>query len=66
MQHQTTEWHGTDQERKELQAALDRDCSCLPPQLCAAHALLFDQRRLDGLLFARRIRQRLLTEEAAP
>jgi hypothetical protein len=64
MERQTVHWNGTDQERDELLAALDRDCSCSPPQLCAAHALLHDQRRLDALLFARRIRERLLSEES--
>lgn len=63
-------FHGTDKERDELLAAMSRNCECLfdgmgaRTRTCGAHgALVDDQRMLDGLMFARRIRARLITEE---
>jgi len=61
-------WHGTDHEARELRQAVDRNCECETPHgtyvRCGAHAMLEgDQRAIDGLLFARHIAGRLLTEE---
>jgi hypothetical protein len=56
----------------ELISAIVRACSCrFGPRgtvlyRCPAHELLRDQRTLDRLLFARRIRERLLHEELTP
>ena len=65
-----TIWHGTQSESFELVAALSRNCSCEVAadgtrlKTCAPHQMLIDdQRALDGLLYARRIRHRLLKEE---
>ncbi|HEV8638515.1 MAG TPA: hypothetical protein VG370_30245 [Chloroflexota bacterium] len=61
-------WHGTDQEARELSEAIGRNCGCETADgvffRCAAHRMLYgDQRAIDGLLFARRIADRLLQEE---
>ncbi len=64
-----TTWHGTSQEAEELRGVLEQHCTCqtLDPSAnplgCPAHALLASQRMLDGLLFGRRLRRRLLGEE---
>ena len=63
-------WNGTVGEFEALSAAVNRVCRC-PDKLdkqaatrCAAHQMLSeDQRALDGLLFARRIAERLRREE---
>ena len=47
-------WHGSTDEITELMAAFERN---------NAQRALLDQRFLDGLLFARWIRQRLMAEE---
>jgi hypothetical protein len=64
-------WHGTADERPDLELALGRYCTCafdvLGRQLvstCARHEMLWsDQRAMDGLLFLRRIAARLRDEE---
>jgi hypothetical protein len=63
-------WHGTQQESFDLVNAIARNCTCefglmgVRLATCAPHRMLTDdQRALNGLLFARRMAQRLLTEE---
>ena len=65
-------WHGTQSETFELLQALSRNCSCVVTaegvrlSTCAPHQMLVnEQRAIDGLLFARRIRQQLESEEFA-
>jgi hypothetical protein len=61
-------WHGTRQESLELLHAVRQHCTCEVEQgrmvaMCAAHAMLArDQRAVDGLLFMRRMTERLLAE----
>jgi hypothetical protein len=65
----TTQWHGTNQEAFDLRQAIVRHCACqlgllgAPLSGCAAHRLLEEQRTLDGLLYGRRIANRLRHEE---
>ena len=65
----TTTWRGTASEQRDLLAALQRHCSCAYTQgrrtsVCAGHRMLVeDQRALDGLLFVRRLADRLRREE---
>jgi hypothetical protein len=66
-------WHGTQTEALELLQALSRNCSCVVTaegvrlSTCAPHEMLAsDQRAVDGLLFARRIAERLRGEEFHP
>ncbi|HEY1293275.1 MAG TPA: hypothetical protein VGJ60_09355 [Chloroflexota bacterium] len=66
-------WHGTQTEALELLQALSRNCACIVTaegvrvSMCAPHQMLSsDQRAIDGLLFARRISERLLGEEFHP
>jgi hypothetical protein len=54
-------WHGTQTEALELLQALSRNCSCVVTaegvrlSACPPHEMLsFEQRAIDGLLFARR------------
>jgi DNA replication protein DnaC len=62
-------WHGTRQESLELLHAVRQHCTCEVEQgrmlaMCAAHRMLArDQRAVDGLLFMRRMTERLLAEE---
>lgn len=62
-------WHGTRQESLELLHAVRQHCTCEIEQgrmlaICAAHRMLArDQRAVDGLLFMRRMAERLLAEE---
>jgi hypothetical protein len=65
-----TIFHGTEQETSYLLRAIERNCNCtrgLTGQLavmCGAHRMLIDdQRALNGLLFARRIADQLVSEE---
>ena len=65
-------WHGTQTEALELLQALSHNCACVVSAegvrlaICAAHEMLADdQRAMDGLLFARRILERLVREEFA-
>ena len=67
--HETV-WHGTPRERQRLLASVTLNCECIrgphaaQPRLCSLHqAVCFDQRFLDRLLYARRMRERLLCEE---
>ena len=66
-------WHGTQTEALELLQALSRNCACVVTangvrmSTCAPHHMLSsDQRAIDGLLFARRIAERLVGEEFHP
>lgn len=66
-------WHGTQAETFELLQALSRNCSCVVTaeggrlSTCAPHQMLVsEQRAVDGLLFARRIADRLRAEEWEP
>jgi hypothetical protein len=63
-------WHGTQQESFDLVNAIARNCSCefglmgVRLATCAPHRMLTeDQRALNGLLFARRMAERLNREE---
>ena len=63
-------WAGTERESQELLEAIARNCACVRDEdnvcvdVCASHRLLVtDQRALDGLLFARRMSDRLRLEE---
>jgi hypothetical protein len=64
-----TSWRGTPAETQALVNAVDHNCECLfwmdvRLTCCPAHRMLVeDQRALDGLLFARRIADRLRREE---
>lgn len=65
-----TDWHGTNEERDEFLAALNRNCLCKTDEfgavneMCAVHtALLHDQQWLDRMVFFRRLRDKLKTEE---
>jgi hypothetical protein len=63
-------WHGTQQESYALVGVIARYCTCevgpdgVRTHTCEPHRMLTeDQRALDGLLFARRMADRLLEEE---
>ena len=63
-------WHGTQQESFDLVNAIARNCTCeFGPMgvrliTCSPHRMLTeDQRALDGLLFVRRMAERLRREE---
>ena len=57
-------WHGTHQETCDFLATIDRHCACKElRQRCAVHRAMLDQRWLNGLLFMRHWRERLLKEE---
>jgi hypothetical protein len=63
-------WHGTQQESFDLVNAIARNCTCefglmgVRLATCAPHRMLTDdQRALNGLLFARRMQERLKREE---
>jgi hypothetical protein len=65
-------WHGTQQESYDLINAIARNCTCefglmgVRLATCAPHRMLTeDQRALNGLLFARRMAERLRREEFA-
>jgi hypothetical protein len=64
------EWHGTFIEQLDLMAAVQHNCQCRYDTMaqlraaCASHVMLAsDQRALNGLLWSRRLAQRLLFEE---
>jgi len=65
----TVIWRGTPAESHALADAVDHNCACefwmdVRLTCCPAHRMLVeDQRALDGLLFARRIADRLRREE---
>jgi hypothetical protein len=63
-------WHGTQQESFDLVNSIARNCTCefglmgVRLATCAPHRMLTeDQRALNGLLFARRMHERLRSEE---
>jgi hypothetical protein len=63
-------WYGTPEERLDLLAAVERNCTCALDvnsarvSVCEAHAMLVQRQRvLNGLLFARRIAKRFIREE---
>ena len=63
-------WHGSQQESFDLVNAIARNCTCefglmgVRLATCAPHRMLTeDQRALNGLLFARRMTERLVREE---
>jgi hypothetical protein len=61
-----TRWNGTEAELLVLVDVLGRHCACKGVRgggLCSPHSMLTEQRSVDGLLFGRRIVQRLLREE---
>ncbi len=67
------EWHGSDQEARDLAEAIEHHCTCNTSDVsvggivwCGAHDIASDQRTIDRLLFARRISARLLSEEMEP
>lgn len=60
-------WHGTPIEKLALLAALEHNCESTPPEHagpCRVHAMLLNQKILDGLLFARWLAQH--PKEIAP
>jgi hypothetical protein len=64
----TVVWNGGATEYRALVDAVSRNCDCEfgwgTRRMCAAHRMLAeDQRALDGLLFARRLAERLRREE---
>ena len=66
-------WHGTQQESFDLVNAIGHNCSCdfglmgMRLTTCSSHLMLMqDQRALDGLLFVRRMAERLRREEFSP
>ena len=63
-------WNGTLGEQLDLMAAVQHNCECTFDGMlrrfttCSSHAMLSrDQRALDGLLWHRRLVERLRTEE---
>lgn len=63
-------WHGTREESLDLVNAISRNCACVLGVMgvrlvtCEPHRMITeDQRALDGLLFARRLAERLRREE---
>jgi hypothetical protein len=64
----TVTWKGRAAEYRDLVNAVGRNCSCEyglgVRTYCSAHRMIAeDQRALDGLLFARRMSDRLRREE---
>ena len=64
----TVTWHGRAAEYRDLVDAVGRNCGCEYGMgvrtCCSAHRMIAeDQRALDGLLFARRMADRLRREE---
>jgi hypothetical protein len=62
-------WRGTQEQAIELADAVAHNCACELSSLgarvvtCAPHAMIEDQRTLDGLAFGRYIAQRLVERE---
>ena len=63
-------WHGTQQESFDLVNAITRNCTCelglmgVRMETCGSHRMLMeDQRALNGLLFMRRMAERVRREE---
>ena len=65
----TVTFHGTQNEDFALSIAINRNCGCVTGRLgkldtCQAHHMRDnDQRAVDGLVYARRMAERLLVEE---
>lgn len=58
-------FRGDAAELRELMEAVGRNCTCETLSACLAHRALLDQRFLDGLVWMRWMRERLLREELA-
>lgn len=65
-----TIWHGSPEEAEALNTVLSRNCDCdyetdgRRVRTCGGHDMLLnDQRALDGLMFGRRLQDRLEAEE---
>lgn len=63
-------WQGDDAQKRELLAAIERNCTCQFDEIsrartatCASHTAMLNQEFLDRLLFNRSIRARLYEEE---
>lgn len=56
-------WHGTAAQAVALTTAIAHHCTCKPPETCAAHRAMLDQRFIDGVLWARWLLPRLKREE---
>jgi hypothetical protein len=57
-------WHGDTAQVQQLLAAIELNCTCRDKSgSCTAHQALLSQRFLDGLLYARWLREQLLAEE---
>ena len=57
-------FRGTVQEAHELAAAVTHNCDCdQAKRRCGAHEMILSQQRVDFLLFARWMAERLLHEE---
>jgi hypothetical protein len=65
----SSEFPGTDQEALDLLEAVGHNCTCSAPDdkplsVCATHRMLtHEPRAINGLVFARRMVERLLLEE---
>jgi hypothetical protein len=59
----TLVFHGSAEESVALKLAVAHNCACQLGQQCGAHSAMLSQRFLDGIVFARFIRARLLKEE---
>lgn len=57
-------WHGDTAEMVALLEAIERNCECRGMSgSCPAHQALLSQRFIDGVIFVRWMRERLLDEE---
>ena len=57
-------WHGDTSEMIALMTAIEHNCECKGMSgSCPAHQALLSQRFIDGLIFVRWMRERLLAEE---
>jgi hypothetical protein len=56
-------WHGTLLEAYALHDAVEHNCACQSGRRCGAHTATLEQRFLDGIIWARWMREQLLDEE---
>ena len=57
-------WHGDTREMIALMTAIEHNCECKGMSgSCPAHQALLSQRFIDGVIFVRWMRERLLAEE---
>ena len=57
-------WHGTTEALRDLQDAVNRNCTCKDAQqACPAHKMLADQATLDHLAFAATLHDQLERSE---